>query len=244
MIPLSVFPFPSAPCHKRVVSYPIIAFCCRSFNLSSRQAMQKEAGQLSGPLRSRYSFSAGLGLCLFGLASGFAAELRQRRACCGAAGFTTGFGDGSSFRGKRMIFFGHFWAHIPQPLHLSGPRATPSTTWIASNLQVRSHTYRRRYSWWCQKLVNDSTLILVGAHNDRLARAAGVDHDDLLGADVGAEHHQLSTPMSLSTFATPSTMWMASNSDLGLIAQTDAGEGAGLGAAVQGVTAAQVWMPL
>ena len=34
MIPLSVFPFPSAPCHKRVVSYPIIAFCCRSFNLS------------------------------------------------------------------------------------------------------------------------------------------------------------------------------------------------------------------
>ena len=34
MIPLSVFPFPSAPCHKRVVSYPIIAFCCQSFNLS------------------------------------------------------------------------------------------------------------------------------------------------------------------------------------------------------------------
>ena len=34
MIPLSVFPFPSAPCHKRVVSYPIIAFRCRSFNLS------------------------------------------------------------------------------------------------------------------------------------------------------------------------------------------------------------------
>ena len=34
MIPLSVFPFPSAPCRKRVVSYPIIAFCCRSFNLS------------------------------------------------------------------------------------------------------------------------------------------------------------------------------------------------------------------
>ena len=34
MIPLSVFPFPSAPCHKRVVSYSIIAFCCRSFNLS------------------------------------------------------------------------------------------------------------------------------------------------------------------------------------------------------------------
>ena len=48
------------------------------------------------------------------LASGFAA------GAAGAAGFTTGFGGyGSSFRGKRMIFFGHFWAHIPQPLHLS-----------------------------------------------------------------------------------------------------------------------------
>ena len=41
-------------------------------------------------------------------------------AAAGAAGFTTGFGGyGSSFSGKRMIFFGHFWAHIPQPLHLS-----------------------------------------------------------------------------------------------------------------------------
>ena len=41
-------------------------------------------------------------------------------AAAGAAGFTTGFGGyGSSFSGKRMIFFGHFWAHMPQPLHLS-----------------------------------------------------------------------------------------------------------------------------
>ena len=49
------------------------------------------------------------------LASGFAAG-----AAAGAAGFTTGFGGyGSSFSGKRMIFFGHFWAHMPQPLHLS-----------------------------------------------------------------------------------------------------------------------------
>ena len=36
------------------------------------------------------------------------------------------------------------------------------------------------------ELVGDSALLLVGAHNDRLAGAAGVDHDDLLGADVGA----------------------------------------------------------
>ena len=49
------------------------------------------------------------------LASGFAAG-----AAAGAAGFTTGFGGlGSSFSGNRMMCLGHFWAHIPQPLHLS-----------------------------------------------------------------------------------------------------------------------------
>ena len=49
------------------------------------------------------------------LASGFAAG-----AAAGAAGFTTGFGGlGSSFSGKRMMCLGHFWAHMPQPLHLS-----------------------------------------------------------------------------------------------------------------------------
>ena len=56
------------------------------------------------------------------LASGAAAGAAAGAAgfAAGAAGFTTGFGGyGSSFRGKRMIFFGHFWAHIPQPLHLS-----------------------------------------------------------------------------------------------------------------------------
>ena len=55
------------------------------------------------------------------LASGFAAGAAAAAGfAAGAAGFTTGFGGyGSSFRGKRMIFFGHFWAHIPQPLHLS-----------------------------------------------------------------------------------------------------------------------------
>ena len=37
-----------------------------------------------------------------------------------AVGFTTGFGGlGSSFSGKRMMCLGHFWAHMPQPLHLS-----------------------------------------------------------------------------------------------------------------------------
>ena len=49
------------------------------------------------------------------LASGFAAG-----AAAGAAGFTTGFGGlGSSFSGNRMMCLGHFWAHMPQPLHLS-----------------------------------------------------------------------------------------------------------------------------
>ena len=35
-------------------------------------------------------------------------------------------------------------------------------------------------------LVGHSALILIGAHDHRLARAGIVDHNDLLGADVGA----------------------------------------------------------
>ena len=57
------------------------------------------------------------------LASGFASALASgfaAGAAAGAAGFTTGFGGlGSSFSGNRMMCLGHFWAHIPQPLHLS-----------------------------------------------------------------------------------------------------------------------------
>ena len=179
MIPLSVFPFPSAPCRKRVVSYPIIAFCCRSFNLSIAAlpwgrfsfvqplSLLRRQGRVAAPsvcfVAARILLAAAptappcfrhwrrsspllpkgealeqlfyakrgpdncpalfevsaysalvSGFASSALASGFAA------GATGAAGFTTGFGGyGSSFRGKRMIFFGHFWAHIPQPLHLS-----------------------------------------------------------------------------------------------------------------------------
>jgi len=189
MIPLSVFPFPSAPCHKRVVSYPIIAFCCRSFNLSvtpaachcpgcGTQHPQRFACVLLAaaptatpcfrhwrrssplplvgePLAKRLTFPICQSLPSIGevasrsddgevfctkrgpdscpalfevsaysaLVSGFASSALASgfaAGAAGAAGFTTGFGGyGSSFRGKRMIFFGHFWAHIPQPLHLS-----------------------------------------------------------------------------------------------------------------------------
>ena len=204
MIPLSVFPFSSAPCRKRVVSYPIIAFCCRSFNLSvtpaachcpgcgsqhllrplvrashpagrgpnsdslfpplaavvvvapnegrpwhsvkpylfargspTRGAVEELATRLRGWTKESLTFwqlfcaKRGPDSCpaLFevsaysALVSGFASSAFASgfaAGAAGAAGFTTGFGGyGSSFRGKRMIFFGHFWAHIPQPLHLS-----------------------------------------------------------------------------------------------------------------------------
>ena len=60
---------------------------------------------------SAAGFSSALGAgAAAGAAAGFAA---------GAAGFLGSGGYGLSFSGKRMIFFGHFWAHIPQPLHLS-----------------------------------------------------------------------------------------------------------------------------
>ena len=203
MIPLSVFPFPSAPCHKRVVSYPIIAFCCRSFNLSIAAlpwgrfsfvqplSLLRRQGRVAAPsvcfavacillaaaptaipcfrrwrrssplplvgepLAKRLTFPICQSLPSIGevasrsddgeifctkrgpdncpalfevsaysaLVSGFASSALASgfaAGAAGAAGFTTGFGGyGSSFRGKRMIFFGHFWAHIPQPLHLS-----------------------------------------------------------------------------------------------------------------------------
>ncbi len=203
-IPLSVFPFPSAPCRKRVVSYPIIAFCCRSFNLSiaalpwgrfsfvqplsllRRQGRVRHPASASlslascwplpqqllpvsaalaavvavaplvgEPLAKRLTFPICQSLPSIGevasrsddgevflqkrgpdkcpalsevsaysaLVSGFASSALASgfaAGAAGAAGFTTGFGGyGSSFSGKRMIFFGHFWAHIPQPLHLS-----------------------------------------------------------------------------------------------------------------------------
>ena len=35
-------------------------------------------------------------------------------------------------------------------------------------------------------LVGHSALVLVGAHDNGLARAGSVDHDDLLGAGIGA----------------------------------------------------------
>ena len=77
------------------------------------------------------------------------------------------------------------------------------------------------------ELVGDSALILVGAHNDRLARAAGVDHDDLLGADVGAG----TTAGTLVLVHLGNTVHDVDGvelTDLGAVAQTDAGKGAGL----------------
>ena len=78
---------------------------------------KKRAGQKRPALSEVSAYSALVSG--FASASGFAAGAAGF-AAAGAAGFTTGFGGyGSSFSGKRMIFFGHFWAHIPQPLHLS-----------------------------------------------------------------------------------------------------------------------------
>ena len=80
---------------------------------AQKEGMDKRPSLLSGFARCDF-YSA--------LVSGFSAGAAGAAglAAAGAAGFTTGFGGyGSSFSGKRMIFFGHFWAHMPQPLHLS-----------------------------------------------------------------------------------------------------------------------------
>ena len=83
------------------------------------------------------------------------------------------------------------------------------------------------------ELVGDSALILIGAHDDRLARAACVDHDDLLGADVGAGTAAGALVLVHLGHAVHDVDGVELT-DLGAVAQTDAGEGAGLGAAVQG----------
>ena len=76
------------------------------------------------------------------------------------------------------------------------------------------------------------TLVLVGTHDHRLARAAHIDHNDLLGADVCA-----------GTAAGALVLVHLGNAvhnvdsieltHLGAVAQTNTGKGAGLGAAVQ-----------
>ena len=82
------------------------------------------------------------------------------------------------------------------------------------------------------QLVCHSTLILVGAHDHRLAGAGSVDHDDLLGADVGTG----TTAGALVLVHLCHTVYDVDGVELthlGAVAQTNAGEGAGLGAAVQ-----------
>ena len=82
------------------------------------------------------------------------------------------------------------------------------------------------------QLVCHSTLVLVGAHDHRLAGAGSIDHDHLLGADVGAG----TTAGALVLVHLCHTVYDVDGvklTHLGAVAQTDAGEGAGLGAAVQ-----------
>lgn len=61
-----------------------------------------------------------IGAVVLVLAAKFMAVEEDPRIEEVSACFTTGLGGfGSSFSGKRMMCLGHFWAHMPQPLHLS-----------------------------------------------------------------------------------------------------------------------------
>ena len=82
------------------------------------------------------------------------------------------------------------------------------------------------------QLVCHSTLILVGAHDHRLAGAGSIDHDHLLGADVGAG----TTAGALVLVHLGNTVHNVDGIELthlGAVTQTNTGKGAGLGAAVQ-----------
>ena len=75
-------------------------------------------------------------------------------------------------------------------------------------------------------------LILVGAHDHRLAGAASVDHNHMLGADVGAGTAAGALVLIHLGHAVHNVDGVKLT-DLGAVAQADAGERAGLGAAVQ-----------
>ena len=88
---------------------------------------QKAPPSLKGAMGALYHITMGSAYSALG-ASGAFASSAFAAGSAGAAGaaagfgacFTTGLGGfGSSFSGKRMMCLGHFWAHMPQPLHLS-----------------------------------------------------------------------------------------------------------------------------
>ena len=82
-------------------------------------------------------------------------------------------------------------------------------------------------------LHGNGTLILIGAHDHGLAGAASVDHNDVLGADVGAG----TTAGALVLVHLGHAVHNVDSIELthlGAVAQADAGKGTGLGAAVQG----------
>ena len=88
---------------------------------------QKAPPSLKGAMGALYHITMGSAYSALG-ASGAFVSSAFAAGSAGAAGaaagfgacFTTGLGGfGSSFSGKRMMCLGHFWAHMPQPLHLS-----------------------------------------------------------------------------------------------------------------------------
>ena len=85
---------------------------------------QKAPPSLKGAMGALYHITMGSAYSALGASGAFASSAFAAGSAGAAAGFgacfTTGLGGfGSSFSGKRMMCLGHFWAHMPQPLHLS-----------------------------------------------------------------------------------------------------------------------------
>ena len=85
---------------------------------------QKAPPSLKGAMGALYHITMGSAYSALGASGAFASSAFAAGSAGAAAGFgacfITGLGGfGSSFSGKRMMCLGHFWAHMPQPLHLS-----------------------------------------------------------------------------------------------------------------------------
>ena len=87
-------------------------------------------------------------------------------------------------------------------------RATPSTTWIASNLQVRSHIPQAMQEV-VQAFMATGPLSLL----EHMTTGLRGPPTSIMMTCLGQMFAQAPQPvhLSLSTLATPSTMWMASN---------------------------------
>ena len=108
----------------------------------------------------------------------------------------------------KIIFFGHFSAQIPQPVHFSWSMyAILSTTWIASDGQFFSQRWQPIHP--TEHALMTSLPLSLELHCTRCIASYGTSSIKCFGH--AATHFPQALQTFGSTFAIPSTTWIASN---------------------------------